>query len=118
MKLHLHLIYCSSDDGVKLIRLFKYIRHSSSSSSIETEYELTYEKNDLCVMELRFSPANKSIYGYDNIRAALKSVFPTLFDLTPTKRMPIEYLRIDKGNIETKLRNSRHQSYFRDKGLL
>jgi hypothetical protein len=91
----LHLTYCSSEEGIKLIKLYKYLKHNT------TDIEMTYFKSDYSVfsslydkpdpdgLRLIVFPANRIITGYDNIRIALKSIFPTLFDLTPIKRVPL-----------------------------
>ena len=85
----LHLTYCSSSDGIKTIKLFKYIIHRQS------EIEMTYKKDDLNIIQMNVYPANRIIYGYDNIRVALKSIFPTIIDLVPIKKIPLAHLSLE-----------------------
>lgn len=84
------LTYNSSDEGIRLIKLFKYLKYNHIKPGVMV---MTYAKNELSMMSLLVSNdldvTIRDIQGYDNIRIALKSIFPTLFDLTPTKRVSI-----------------------------
>jgi hypothetical protein len=86
--MRLYLTYQSSEEGIRMIKLFKYLYHNQKQYQDNVE-EMSWTKNELADLKLVIFPAARTITGYENIRSVLKQIFPSLMDLTPTKRVPV-----------------------------
>jgi hypothetical protein len=85
------LCYQNSEEGRNTALMFKYVMNNNNNPDIQ----LYMINDDSANLELLIEPAGRKITGskevtaYDNIRSALKSIFPNLIDPEPIRKKAI-----------------------------